>query len=129
MPIYEYRCASCGFQREYLQKMSDAPLTDCPECGKAALGKMVTAAGFHLKGSGWYVTDFKHGAKQKSKSDEQSGAKPGEGASAKADDKPAAKAEDKTASTADAKPAAEAPANKGSESPAAAKTGTTSVTG
>ena len=61
MPIYEYRCAACGFQKEYLQKMSDAPLTDCPECGKASLGKMVTAAGFHLKGSGWYVTDFKQG--------------------------------------------------------------------
>ena len=60
MPIYEYRCASCGFQKEYLQKMSDARLTVCPECGKATLGKMVTAAGFQLKGSGWYVTDFKN---------------------------------------------------------------------
>lgn len=63
MPIYEYRCAACGFQKEYLQRMSDAPLTDCPECGKRDFNKMVTAAGFQLKGSGWYATDFKNGSK------------------------------------------------------------------
>ena len=97
MPIYEYRCASCGFQREYLQKMSDAPLTDCPECGKATLGKMVTAAGFHLKGSGWYVTDFKHGAKPKSKPEDQSAKKPEDASATKADEKSTAKAEDKPA--------------------------------
>lgn len=60
MPIYEYRCGACGFQKEYLQRMSDAPLTDCPECGKSEFNKMVTAAGFQLKGNGWYVTDFKN---------------------------------------------------------------------
>lgn len=60
MPIYEYRCGACGFQKEFLQRLSDAPLSDCPECGKPALGKMVTAAGFQLKGSGWYATDFKN---------------------------------------------------------------------
>jgi len=65
MPIYEYRCGACGHQQEYLQKMSDAPLTECPECGKPSLSKMVTAAGFQLKGSGWYATDFKHGAQPK----------------------------------------------------------------
>jgi putative FmdB family regulatory protein len=59
MPIYEYRCASCGFQSEYLQKVSDPPRTVCPECGKATCNKLVTAAGFQLKGSGWYATDFK----------------------------------------------------------------------
>jgi putative FmdB family regulatory protein len=59
MPIYEYRCDNCGFQKEYLQRMSDPQLTDCPECKKATLSKMVTAAGFQLKGGGWYVTDFK----------------------------------------------------------------------
>ena len=59
MPIYEYRCAECGFQKEFPQRISDAPLRDCPECGKASFGKMVTAAGFQLKGSGWYVTDFR----------------------------------------------------------------------
>ena len=61
MPIYEYRCDSCGFQKEYIQRMSDALLTDCPECKKSTFSKMVTAAGFQLKGGGWYVTDFKSG--------------------------------------------------------------------
>ncbi len=61
MPIYEYRCASCGFQKEYIQRMSDALLSDCPECKKSTFNKMVTAAGFQLKGGGWYVTDFKNG--------------------------------------------------------------------
>ena len=60
MPIYEYRCDSCGFQKEYIQRMSDARLTDCPECKQATFNKMVTAAGFQLKGGGWYVTDFKN---------------------------------------------------------------------
>ena len=60
MPIYEYRCGKCGFQKEFLQRMSDAPLTGCPKCGKRALKKLVTAAGFHLKGTGWYATDFKN---------------------------------------------------------------------
>lgn len=60
MPIYEYRCSECGFQKEYLQKLSDAPLKVCPECGKSTFGKMVTAAGFQLKGTGWYVTDFRN---------------------------------------------------------------------
>lgn len=65
MPIYEYRCADCGFQKEYIQKMSDAPLTTCPECGKETLGKMLSAAGFQLKGGGWYQTDFKGGSQAK----------------------------------------------------------------
>jgi putative FmdB family regulatory protein len=70
MPIYEYRCKDCGFQNEYLQRMSDAPLTDCPECGKPSFSKMVSAAGFQLKGSGWYATDFKNaGAKPKTGTD------------------------------------------------------------
>jgi putative FmdB family regulatory protein len=59
MPIYEYRCTSCGHQQEFLQKVSDAPLTVCTACGKATFSKMLTAAGFQLKGSGWYATDFK----------------------------------------------------------------------
>lgn len=66
MPIYEYRCTDCGYQHEYLQRMSDAPLTDCPECGKSTYSKLVSAAGFQLKGGGWYATDFKNnGAKPK----------------------------------------------------------------
>ena len=59
MPIYEYLCSSCGHQQEFLQKVSDAPLTTCTACGKATFSKMLTAAGFQLKGSGWYATDFK----------------------------------------------------------------------
>ncbi|MDO9064889.1 MAG: zinc ribbon domain-containing protein [Sulfuricella sp.] len=65
MPIYEYRCSSCGFQKEYIQKMSDAPLTACPECKQETLAKLLSAAGFQLKGSGWYQTDFKGGSKPK----------------------------------------------------------------
>lgn len=59
MPIYEYRCSACGHQQEVLQRISAAPLTDCPKCSKPSMQKMVTAAGFQLKGSGWYATDFK----------------------------------------------------------------------
>ena len=61
MPIYAYRCESCGFAKDVLQKISDPVLTDCPECGQAKFQKQVTAAGFQLKGSGWYVTDFRDG--------------------------------------------------------------------
>ena len=61
MPIYAYRCESCGFGKDVLQKMSDPQLTQCPECGKDTFRKQVTAAGFQLKGSGWYVTDFRSG--------------------------------------------------------------------
>jgi len=64
MPIYEYRCEACGHELEAMHKMSDAPLTDCPECGKPALKKMISAAGFRLKGGGWYETDFKSGGKK-----------------------------------------------------------------
>ena len=60
MPIYEYKCTNCGFQKEYLRKVSDPAETDCPSCGKATFSKMVTAAGFQLKGTGWYVTDFRN---------------------------------------------------------------------
>ncbi|KQP17958.1 FmdB family zinc ribbon protein [Pseudorhodoferax sp. Leaf267] len=60
MPIYAYRCESCGFAKDVLQKISDAPLSDCPQCGAASFRKQVTAAGFQLKGSGWYVTDFRN---------------------------------------------------------------------
>ncbi|HET7160011.1 MAG TPA: zinc ribbon domain-containing protein, partial [Burkholderiales bacterium] len=76
MPIYEYRCATCGHQKEYLQKVSDPRLTDCPQCGKATFEKMLSAAGFQLKGSGWYVTDFRdNGSKPKDTSNQSKGAK------------------------------------------------------
>jgi putative FmdB family regulatory protein len=70
MPIYEYRCSSCGHEQEVLQKLSDLPLTECSACGKSTLRKLVSAAGFHLKGSGWYATDFKGGSKPKEGSQE-----------------------------------------------------------
>ena len=60
MPIYAYKCSDCGHEREVLQKISDAPLTDCPDCGQPSMAKQVTAAGFQLKGSGWYATDFRN---------------------------------------------------------------------
>jgi putative FmdB family regulatory protein len=62
MPIYAYRCEACGHAKDVLQKMSDAPLSTCPQCGKDSFRKQVTAAGFQLKGSGWYVTDFRGGS-------------------------------------------------------------------
>ncbi|MEI7739134.1 MAG: FmdB family zinc ribbon protein, partial [Betaproteobacteria bacterium] len=65
MPIYAYKCGSCGFAKDVLQKLSDAPLSTCPECSKTSFTKQVTAAGFQLKGSGWYVTDFKGGPQDK----------------------------------------------------------------
>ena len=65
MPIYAYKCSSCGFAKDALQKMSDAPLTVCPACGASTFEKQVTAAGFQLKGSGWYVTDFREGGGKK----------------------------------------------------------------
>ncbi|PLW67983.1 FmdB family zinc ribbon protein [Pseudohalioglobus lutimaris] len=64
MPIYEYQCQKCGGEIEALQKISDAPLTDCPECGAPELKKKVSAAAFRLKGGGWYETDFKTGSKK-----------------------------------------------------------------
>lgn len=66
MPIYEYKCTDCEHELEKLQKISDAALTDCPECGKPALKKMISAAGFKLTGSGWYETDFKNNGKKDS---------------------------------------------------------------
>jgi putative FmdB family regulatory protein len=94
VPIYEYRCSTCGFQKEYLRKVSDPLLSVCPECGKETFGKMLTAAGFQLKGGGWYATDFKN-----------SGARPAAAtagkseAAGKAEAASGAKGEDKGAST------------------------------
>jgi putative FmdB family regulatory protein len=111
MPIYEYRCASCGHELESLQKFSDAPLADCPACHEAHLKKKVSAAGFHLKGSGWYATDFRNsGGKPPAK---DAVAKDGAGkAGAKAnggDGKPEAKSGDGGA--VESSPAATTPAH------------------
>ncbi|MEQ1743301.1 MAG: zinc ribbon domain-containing protein [Candidatus Nitrotoga sp.] len=73
MPIYEYRCSSCGVQKDVMQKISDMPLTVCPACGKPTFSKQLSAAGFQLKGSGWYATDFKSsGSKPETKSESAS---------------------------------------------------------
>jgi len=64
MPIYEYQCGSCGHELEKIQRMSDEPLKDCPDCGEVELRRLVSAAGFRLKGGGWYETDFKKGSKK-----------------------------------------------------------------
>ena len=99
MPIYEYECRSCGHHLEALQKVSDEPLTQCPECGKPALHKLISAAAFRLKGGGWYETDFKSGHKRNvldsgdKPASESKQTKPAETAAAKGDkakgDKPA----------------------------------------
>ena len=88
MPIYAYKCASCGFAKDVLQKISDPQLTDCPQCGAQAFNKQLTAAGFQLKGSGWYATDFRGGSSQSAeKSAEKSTDKAAE--PAKTESKPA----------------------------------------
>ena len=101
MPIYEYRCSSCGFQKEYLRKLSDPALTVCPECGKETFSKMLSAAGFQLKGSGWYATDFKNsGAKPAAKPDATTASGPKD----KGDAKPDAKSDTKSGTKPDTKP-------------------------
>ena len=94
MPIYAYKCSACGFAKDALQKMSDAPLTVCPACGASTFEKQVTAAGFQLKGSGWYVTDFREGGGKTSApaADVAGAAKPADAAAAPAAAAPAAAA-------------------------------------
>ena len=119
MPIYAYKCSSCGFAKDSLQKMSDAPLTVCPNCGKSTFEKQVTAAGFQLKGSGWYVTDFREGGGKKpaDKSD-----KPGDTPDQRSDAKSAEPAGGGSADAPAASPAAPAasPAPAVASTPAAA---------
>jgi putative FmdB family regulatory protein len=107
MPIYEYRCSSCGNEHEALQKLSEPLLVTCPHCHKDTLTKLLSAAGFHLKGSGWYVTDFRNGSKPAAK--------------------PAAKEEStsdaSSAPAADAKPAADGKAAADGKSATDAKSG------
>ena len=116
MPIYEYRCSSCGHELEALQKFSDAPLVACPACHRDALQKKVSAAGFQLKGSGWYVTDFKGGgAKPASKTTESDG-KPGNGDAKAAESKTEAKSEAKTESKSESSSTASPSSSTGSTS-------------
>ena len=117
MPIYAYRCSACGHAQDVLQKMSDPLLTVCPACGQATYAKQVTAAGFQLKGSGWYVTDFRDGNKPPART----GDKPAEGASEKAPEKAADKASAASAPSPDKSPAASSDkaAAKSADKPAA----------
>src|ERR671935_1305534 len=96
MPIYEYRCNACGHKEEHLQKVSEAPLSVCPACGKPEYRKQLSAAGFQLKGTGWYATDFKGGAKKS-----EGSKKPADKSDAKTAD---AKTESKSDSKSDSKP-------------------------
>ena len=106
MPIYEYQCESCKETHEALQKLSDALLTECPNCGEQALKKQVTASAFRLSGSGWYETDFKTGDKKKnlagdgsSKGDSKASSKPGDGGSSKNSASPSSDSAKKSASS------------------------------
>jgi putative FmdB family regulatory protein len=132
MPIYAYRCESCGFEKDALQKMSDAPLTHCPQCGKETFAKQVTAAGFQLKGSGWYVTDFRggntgaaakkdDGAKGETKSEGASDSGNSTNESSKESGKDSSKTDSSTASAAasDNSKSSAAPAPAASVKPAA----------
>lgn len=121
MPIYAYKCDSCGHSKDVLQKMSDAPLTECPACGKPTFTKQLTAAGFQLKGSGWYATDFRGGTPAAAPAADggsdgasagKTDAKPADGKSA--DGKPA------DSKPADAKPATPATSSGSASTPAAA---------
>ncbi len=107
MPIYAYRCSSCGHAQDVLQKISDPLLTVCPACGASTYEKQVTAAGFQLKGSGWYVTDFRDG---------KAGAKP----AAEGGDKPAADGKAAAGADAAAPAASSAPTAAAAAAPAPA---------
>ncbi|RYX90884.1 MAG: zinc ribbon domain-containing protein [Comamonadaceae bacterium] len=107
MPIYAYKCATCGYAKDVLQKMSDAQLTTCPNCGAETFSKQLTAAGFQLKGSGWYVTDFRGG-------DGKTAVPPADGSKVSGDSKPAGD------SSGAAPSAAPAPAAAPASSPAPA---------
>ena len=112
MPIYAYKCSACGHAQDVLQKMSDEPLAVCPACHGATYSKQVTAAGFQLKGSGWYVTDFRDGGKKADKSGDKSSDKGGD----KSADASAAGVESKPA--ADGAATASKPASETAAAPA-----------
>ncbi|NDY94986.1 FmdB family zinc ribbon protein [Wenzhouxiangella limi] len=106
MPIYEYRCQSCGHELEKLQKLSDAPLVDCPACGKPDLTKLISAAGFRLKGGGWYETDFKKDGKRNLAGDSDGAGKDGKADAAKSDAKSESKSTQPKSESKSSKPSA-----------------------
>jgi putative FmdB family regulatory protein len=123
MPIYAYKCESCGYAKDILRKMSDEPLTVCPQCGESSFKKQLTAAGFQLKGSGWYVTDFRGGnsaAPGAQSSDTEAAGPVGNGSKA-ADSGAAAASPASTPAAATPAPTA-APASKSSGGDASSKT-------
>ena len=122
MPIYAYKCGSCGHAKDVLQKLSDKPLTVCPACGAEAFTKQVTAAGFQLKGSGWYVTDFRGDNNNKGGSDSAPG---NAGAETKTDNKTEAKSESKSESSAPA-PSVDAPKKEAASTSAPSAGGSSS---
>ena len=120
MPIYAYKCESCGYAKDILRKMSDEPLTVCPQCGKSSFKKQLTAAGFQLKGSGWYVTDFRGGnsaAAGAKSGDTEAAGSAGNGNDTKAADSGAA------AATPASAPAAATPAPTAAPAAPASKSG------
>lgn len=106
MPIYAYKCSACGHEKDVLQKVSDAPLTACPACGAAAFAKQLTAAGFQLKGNGWYATDFKNGSKKPESKPADGKPADGKAADGKPTDGKTGGGKSDTATPADSKPAA-----------------------
>jgi putative FmdB family regulatory protein len=116
MPIYAYKCGSCGHAKDVLQKISDTPLDTCPACGAVAFTKQVTAAGFQLKGSGWYATDFRNGSKPASTTN-------GDKAAEKTGDKGADKADTAKPADTTSKPADSTPSVTKSDPPVASAGG------
>jgi putative FmdB family regulatory protein len=125
MPIYEYECNACGEQHEFIQKFSEGPKRKCPACGRSRLRKLMSAAAFHLKGSGWYVTDFRDGDKKKPADGEDSAKSAGDASSEsaagsesksesgdKSTDKPQKAAEGKSQSKSESKSGSKSPAKK-----------------
>ncbi|MDT8321353.1 MAG: zinc ribbon domain-containing protein [Xanthomonadales bacterium] len=130
MPIYEYRCSSCGNQLEKLQRLSDEPLKDCPACGQAALLKLVSAAGFRLKGAGWYETDFKkdgqknlHDSGEKTKSGVNGEAAKGESSKSEASKSESSKSEGAKSESSKSATSGGAPGTKKADSKPAAPGG------
>ncbi len=122
MPIYEYRCSACGFDKEYLQKLSDAPITVCERCGQSTMTKLMSAAGFQLKGSGWYATDFKNNGSKPKSNDGGNEATSKDGSSKDASSKDSASAEPAAAPAASAASTAETKSSTESTAPAAPAT-------
>jgi len=115
MPIYEYRCSACGEQEDHLQKISEPQLTVCPSCGKDTYRKQLSAAGFQLKGSGWYATDFKNSGTKAAKGGDAKAAGKSEASSeSNADAKAESKSESKSEGKSESKPESKGGSDSGS---------------